>query len=63
MNRLDQEVCVVCGMPFTIERTDGVPMHGECEKRVRQNRGKGMRKKKHDGFLNLRTLRYVPPTN
>jgi hypothetical protein len=62
MNRLEQGVCVKCGMPLVIERTDSIPLHGECEKEIRTQ---AMRPgKKHllkSPVLTQRGMRYVPP--
>lgn len=61
MNRIEQEgMCTKCGLPLIVTRTDGIPLHADCEKEVRQ--AAMHRKKKPDGWFSLRGYRYVPPT-
>lgn len=55
-------LCIVCGQPLIIQRTDNIPMCAECDKRARQvatgKKKKNLMKSPH---LCLSRMRYVAP--
>ena len=62
MNRLEQGVCILCGLPLTVERTDSIPLHGECEKEVRQKAMNLKKKGNPTKWICMKGMRYVPPS-